>query len=143
MTEILLKGCKSQVSVHPSHYDISQRHSISTLMPRLVTVRTDQQIEYSFFFTHASRPVLVCLTWMRHPGYILQKKLWPNNKNIFLSTTDTLSSGPCCSKLTTSLKFQTLISKLCQYCLLKKCEKLLNCKSFSRFINKNYRYIWY
>ena len=40
------------------------------------------------------------------------------------------SSGPGCSKLTTSLvnvllKFQTLMSKLCQYFLLKKCEKLL------------------
>ena len=42
-------------------------------------------------------------------------------------------SGPGCSKLTTSLvnvslKFQTLISQICQYFLLKKCEKLLQCK---------------
>ena len=39
-------------------------------------------------------------------------------------------SGPGCSKLTTSLvndslKFQTLISQICQYFLLKKCKKLL------------------
>ena len=39
-------------------------------------------------------------------------------------------SGPDCSKLTTSLvnvllKFQTLISNIRQYFLLKKCEKLL------------------
>ena len=39
-------------------------------------------------------------------------------------------SGPGCSKLTTSLvnvsfKFQTLISNICQYFLLKKCMKLL------------------
>ena len=38
-------------------------------------------------------------------------------------------SGPGCSKLTTSLvnvslKFQTLIFNICQYFLLKKCEKL-------------------
>ena len=38
--------------------------------------------------------------------------------------------GPGCSKLTmslvnVSLKFQTLISNICQYFLLKKCEKLL------------------
>ena len=40
------------------------------------------------------------------------------------------NSSPGCSKLTTSLvsvslKFQTLISQICQYFLLKKCEKLL------------------
>ena len=51
-------------------------------------------------------------------------------------------SGPGCSKLTTSLvnvslKFQTLISEICQYFLLKKCEKLLQCNSFSHFFNKN------
>ena len=46
------------------------------------------------------------------------------------------TTGPGCSKLTTSLvnislKFQTLISNICQYFLLKKCEKLLS------FFNKN------
>ena len=54
----------------------------------------------------------------------------------------TYSSGPSCSKLTTSLvnetlKFQMLISQICQYFLLKKCKKLLQCKSFSHFFNKN------
>ena len=44
-------------------------------------------------------------------------------------------SGPGCSKLKTSfvkvsLKFQTLISDICQYFLLKKCEKLLQLLSF-------------
>ena len=53
-----------------------------------------------------------------------------------------LNSGPGCSKLTTSLvnvslKFQTLISRICQYFLLKKSEKLLQCKSFSHFFSKN------
>ena len=42
-----------------------------------------------------------------------------------------ITTGPGCSKLTTSLvnvslKFQTLISEICQYFLLKKCEKLRN-----------------
>ena len=50
--------------------------------------------------------------------------------------------GPSCSKLTTSLvketlKFQTLISEICHYVLLKKCEKLLHCKSFLTFSTKN------
>ena len=50
-------------------------------------------------------------------------------------------AGPGCSKLTmslvnVSLKFQTLISQICPYFLLKKCEKLLQCKSFSHFVNK-------
>ena len=48
--------------------------------------------------------------------------------------------GPSCSKLTTSLvnvslKFQTLISQICQYFLSKKCEKLLQYKSFSHFLS--------
>ena len=49
------------------------------------------------------------------------------------------TSGPGCSKLTkllvnVSLKFQTLISTIHHYFLLKKCE---NCKSFSHFFIKN------
>ena len=57
------------------------------------------------------------------------------------------SPGPGCSKLTTSLvnislKFQMLISEMHKYFLLKKCEKLLQCKSFSHFVNKKYRCIW-
>ena len=57
-------------------------------------------------------------------------------------------SGPRCSKLTTSLVnvsliFQTLISQICQYFLLKKCEKLLQCKSFSHFSNKKYQWFGY
>ena len=45
-------------------------------------------------------------------------------------------SGLGCSKLTTSLVnemliFQTLISQICQYILLKKCEKLLHSLNFS------------
>ena len=53
-------------------------------------------------------------------------------------------SGPGCSKLTTSLvhvslNFEKLISQICQYFLLKKCEKLLQCKSFSHFFNKKYQ----
>ena len=49
-------------------------------------------------------------------------------------------SGPSCSKLTTllvniSLKFQALISEICQYFFLKKCEKLFQCKSFYHFFS--------
>ena len=56
-------------------------------------------------------------------------------------------AGPGCSKLTMSLvnvllKFQTLISQICPYFLLKKCEKLLQCKSFSHFVNKKYQCFW-
>ena len=56
-------------------------------------------------------------------------------------------SGPGCSKLTMSivndsLKFQTLISQICQYFLSKKCEKLLQRKSVSHFFNKKYQCIW-
>ena len=53
-----------------------------------------------------------------------------------------LHPWPGCSKLMTSLvsvllKFQTLISEICPYFLLKKTEKLLY-KSFSHFFfNKN------
>ena len=55
--------------------------------------------------------------------------------------------GPGCSKLTmslvnVSLNFQKLISQTDQYFLLKKCEKLLHCKSFSHFFNKKFQCIW-
>ena len=47
-----------------------------------------------------------------------------------------------CLKVTTSLvnvslKFQSFISQICQYFCRKKFEKLLHCKSFSHFFNKN------
>ena len=47
-----------------------------------------------------------------------------------------------CSKLTTllvniSLKFQMLIWEIHQYFMLKTCEELLQCKSFSHFFSKN------
>ena len=56
-------------------------------------------------------------------------------------------TGPGCSKLTmslvnASLKFQKLISQICQYFLLQKCGKLLQCKSFSHFFNKKFQCIW-
>ena len=55
---------------------------------------------------------------------------------------DNYSSGPGCSKLMTSLvnvslKFQTLLSHISQYLLLKKCEKLLQYKSSSQLFNKS------
>ena len=54
-----------------------------------------------------------------------------------------ITPGPGCLKLTTSLanvslKFQTLISQICQHFLLKKCERLLQCKSFSHFFDKKF-----
>ena len=49
-------------------------------------------------------------------------------------------TGPGGSKLmrslvNVSLKFQMLISNVHQYFLLKKCDKLLHCKSFSHFFS--------
>ena len=57
------------------------------------------------------------------------------------------NTGPGCSKLTISLvnislKVQTLLSKIFQYFLSKKFEKLLQCKSFSNFFNKKFQCIW-
>ena len=58
-----------------------------------------------------------------------------------------LQSGSGCSKLTMSLvnvllKFQTLISEICQYFLMKKCEKLLH-KASLIFSAKNVRVFGY
>ena len=52
-------------------------------------------------------------------------------------------SGPDCSKLTmslanVSLNFLKLISQICQYFLLKKCEKLFSLI----FFNKKYQWIY-
>ena len=56
---------------------------------------------------------------------------------------------PGCPKLKTTLvnvllKFQTLISQIFQYFLLKKCEKLLHCiaKASLIFFNKKFQCIW-
>ena len=46
------------------------------------------------------------------------------------------------SSVNVSLKFQTPMSQICLYFLLKKCEKLLQCKSFFHFFNKKYKCIW-
>ena len=56
----------------------------------------------------------------------------------------TQTSGPSCLKLmmslvNISLKFQMLISEICQFFLLKHCEKFLHCKSFSHVFNKKYQ----
>ena len=69
----------------------------------------------------------------------------PNSKvnvSLILTLSAEKTPGPGCSKLTmslvnVSLKFQTLISVIRQYFLLKKSEKLLQCKSFSHFFHKN------
>ena len=58
------------------------------------------------------------------------------------------TTGPGCSKLTTSLvnvtlNFKKLISQICQYFLLKKCEKFLHCNSFSHFFNNNFSVFGY
>ena len=54
-------------------------------------------------------------------------------------------SGPDCSSLTTLLvnvllNFQKLISQIYQYFLLKKCEKLLQCKAFQKLISQICQY---
>ena len=58
--------------------------------------------------------------------------------------------GPGCSKLTTSLvnvslNFQKLMSQICQYFLLEKCEKLLQCSAKASFIfsTKNFSVFGY
>ena len=52
------------------------------------------------------------------------------DKVAYAPNKDSIQPGPGCSKLTmslvnVSLKFQMLISEICQYVLLTKCEKLL------------------
>ena len=71
-----------------------------------------------------------------------------NSRIMVCSIVSRYTSGPGCSKLTTSLvnetlKFQTLISQIFQYFLLKNCEKLLQCRSFSHFLTKNFSVFGY
>ena len=72
-------------------------------------------------------------------------KVWANWN---ITTNKMQWPGPGCSKLTmllvnVSLKFQTLILQINQYFLLRKCEKLLHCKSFSHFFDKNFSVFGY
>ena len=69
----------------------------------------------------------------------INKSAIDNTRN---SDTFTKCFGAGCSKVMTSLVnvsliFQTLISEIYQYFMLKTCEKLLHCKSFSHFSTKN------
>ena len=57
-------------------------------------------------------------------------------------------SGPGCSKLTTSLvndplKFQTLISQICQYFLLKNVRSFCSAKASHIFSAKNFSVFGY
>ena len=45
-----------------------------------------------------------------------------------------------CEKLLQCKAFQKLISQICQYFLLKKCEKLLQCKAFQMLISQICQY---
>ena len=84
-------------------------------------------------------------SWFILCNELLHKSNLPNFYTVWKKCESELSiqtTGPSCSKLTTSLvnvslKIQMLISQIWQYFLLKKCEKLLHCKSFSHFFNKN------
>ena len=82
-------------------------------------------------------------------GKVTLFKFSDNYSNSFVSQVayhqrQFVSSETGCSKLTTSLvnislNFQKLISQICKYFLLKKCEKLLHCKSFSLiFLTKKF-----
>ena len=83
-----------------------------------------------------------CLNRLYRQNYVI-----PSYKCFIVDVNST--SGPGCSKLTmslvnVSLKFQTLISNIRQYFLLKKCEKLLQRKRFSHFFStKNFSVFGY
>ena len=69
---------------------------------------------------------------------LLQRNLGNYPCDPFSSVTKVKRPGPGCSKLTTSLvnfslNFQKLISQICQYFLLKKCEEFLQ---FSHFFQQ-------
>ena len=81
--------------------------------------------------------LLLAKPWILH-WMILSQKNYPS----------AFSTGPSCSKLTTSLvnislNFQKFISQICHHFLLKKCEKLLHCKSISHFFNKKFSVFGY
>ena len=104
--------------------------------------------EFKWAINVQATEVLLYVFWGGNVSVLLlQIALYGSPDGVTLTETSNYITGPCCSKLTTSLvtdllKFQTLISQICQYFLLKKCEKLLQCKSFSHFFNKKFQCIW-
>ena len=67
---------------------------------------------------------------------------------LFCWSTLCQQSGPSCWKLTmslvnVSLKFTSSDTQICWNFLLKKCEKLSQCKSYSNFFSKKYQNIVY
>ena len=88
----------------------------------------------------------LCLLFKKIHGAKKMIVIIVKKKGIGGNDLHSLKPGPSCSKLTTSLvketlKFQKLISQICQYFLLKNCGKLLPCKSLSHFFNKKYQCI--
>ena len=83
------------------------------------------------------KPVLVKLKWgMEYKGYLV-------SVDGYMNLQVNSSPGPICSKPTMSLvnvsNFKCFKNiSICRYFLLKKCEKLLQCKSFSHLFNKIY-----
>ena len=86
------------------------------------------------------------MLWQHIVRAILTKKKKKTKKpqNVLMIT-----SGPGCSKLPILLvniydEISNIISEKRQYFLLKKCEKLLHCKSSYHFFfyNKKYQCIW-
>ena len=60
---------------------------------------------------------------------------------------DLYQTGPGCSKLTTTLvnillKFQKLISEMCQYLLLKKMKEAFALQKLLSFFQQKYQCIW-
>ena len=100
-------------------------------------------IFHIFFIFHISIKMfnlLLIFLDLCHTSCTPTNYLLASNRRAIIVNLDCHRSGPGCSKLTTSLvnvslKFKMLISEICQYFLLKKCEKLLQCKSFSHFFN--------
>ena len=58
-----------------------------------------------------------------------------NNLKLFVDQCDlySIAYGPKLYSGFTTVRVLMKISEICQYFLLKKCERLLHCKSFSHF----------
>ena len=72
------------------------------------------------------------------PEFLKQKGMLVLQFTLIISNTDIWAQLFKTNNIVNiSLNFQTYISEISQYFLLKKCENLLPCKSFSLFFNKN------
>ena len=125
--------CLLEQSLGATHWAQSKDSDQPGQMPRMIRIFAGPSCHFVDF--------VMC--WLVY--YI---RSYITNTAASLGNIGSWQTGPSCSKLTMSLvneslKFTSSDTQICWNFLLKKCEQLLQCKSYSHFFSKKYQNIVY